>query len=70
MIDGVSGGEVRSEKGQEGPFRQLDDSFACVRPRGKPHGDLFGVRVDLSAPQGWRTSQNGKTAAEFRFAFL
>jgi hypothetical protein len=50
MLDGVAEGEVRSETGQNGPLHQRDDGFACVRLRGKPHGDLFGVSGPIALP--------------------
>ena len=50
MLDGEVEGDARSETGQNGPLHQRDDGFVCVRSRGTPHGDLFGVSGPTSLP--------------------
>ena len=51
-VDGVTEGELRSEKGEKEHFHQRDDGFACVRSRGSPHKDLSGVSGTSCAPLG------------------
>ena len=49
-VDGVTEGQVRSEKGEKGNFHQRDDGFAFVRLRATPYGDLLGVSGTTSLP--------------------
>jgi len=50
IIDGVTEGEVRSEKGNKGSSCQHDDGFASFGSRGTTHRDLLGVSGTTSLP--------------------
>ncbi len=49
-VDGVTEGEVRSERGQKGPFHQRDDGFAVLLPRKTSSRVLAGGRSTLARP--------------------
>jgi len=62
-VDGVTEGEVRSEKGEKGHFHQRDDGLPASDRMAQPTETLWGQPRYPAARQGCQNGQKGETAA-------